>query len=64
MLYVKPLTKAEIVTLQEMHKNHPTYSVRVRAHAILMSYMGHRIQEIAKAYNRRYSKTLCNQLVL
>ena len=51
MLYVKPLTKAEIVTLQEMHKNHPTYSVRVRAHAILMSYMGYRIQEIAKAYN-------------
>ena len=51
MLYVKPLTRAEIVTLQEMHKNHPTYSVRIRAHAILMSYTGHRIQEIADAYN-------------
>jgi hypothetical protein len=51
MLYVNPLPKAEIVTLQEMHKNHPTYSVRMRAYAILMSYMGYRIQEIAKAYN-------------
>jgi hypothetical protein len=38
-----------------MHKNHPTYSVRVRAHAILMSYMGHRVQEIAKAYLQKKS---------
>ncbi len=51
MLYVNPLTRAEIVTLQEMHKNHPTYSVRMRAHAILMSYTGYRIQEIADVYN-------------
>lgn len=51
MLYVNPLTRAEIVTLQEMHKNHPTYSVRMRAHGILMSYEGYRVQEIAEAYN-------------
>ena len=51
MLYVNPLTRAEIVTLQEMHKNHPTYSVRMRAHGILMSYEGYRVQEIADAYN-------------
>ena len=51
MLYVNPLTRAEIVTLQEMHKNHPTYSVRMRAHGILMSYEGYRVQEIAQVYN-------------
>ncbi len=51
MLYVNPLTRTEIVTLQEMHKNHPTYSVRMRAHAILMSDEGYRVQEIGEVYN-------------
>ncbi len=51
MLYVNPLTGAEILTLQEMHKNHPTHSVRMRAHGILMSYEGYRVQEIAEVYN-------------
>jgi transposase len=51
MLYVNPLTGAEIVTLQEMPKNHPTHSVRMRAHAILMSDEGYQVQEIAGVYN-------------
>ena len=34
MLYIKRLTEEEIVTLEEMHKNHPRHLTRNRAHRI------------------------------
>lgn len=50
MLYVKPLSKPENITLQEMHKNHPSHWARARAHAVLLSGERYRLQEIARLY--------------
>ncbi len=50
MLYVKPLSRAERITLQEMNKNHPDHWARARAQAVLLSGERHRLQEIARLY--------------
>ena len=57
MVYVDPLCEAEIVTLESMHKNHPSPATRMRAHAIILSNRGYSIQEIAELY------TVCRQTV-
>jgi transposase len=57
MLYIKQLTVEEIITLEEMHKNHPLHLSRGRAHSILLSYAGYSIPMICSIYN------VCRQTV-
>ena len=47
MLFVKPLTEAEKLTLTDAHKYHPLSWTRLRAHCILLSAQGYKIKEIA-----------------
>jgi transposase len=46
MLFVKPLTKNELETLDQLHRNHKHHSHRVRAHIILLSHRGYSTTEI------------------
>ncbi|NJL58490.1 MAG: IS630 family transposase [Desulfobacteraceae bacterium] len=46
--YVSDLTEDEIITLKEMVKNHDSYPVRRRAHAVLLSYEKSGIKEIVR----------------
>ena len=57
MLFVNPLSEPEKVTLQGMHKHHPMHWTRMRAHAILLSASGYRVQAIAEIYG------VCRQTV-
>jgi transposase len=57
MLFVNPLSEAEIITLQEMHKNHPLHWTRMRAHTIVLSNEKYTVQAIAKIYG------VCRQVV-
>ncbi len=57
MVYVDTLCDAENVTLESMHKNHPSHATRIRAHAIVLSNRGYSIQEIADV------NTVCRQTV-
>ena len=50
MLTVNSLSPEEIQTLEEMHKNHPCHSPRIRAHAVLLSNTGFKLTEIASIY--------------
>jgi transposase len=50
MLTVNSLSPEEIQTLEEMHKNHPCHSPRIRAHAVLLSHTGFKLTEIASIY--------------
>ena len=40
MNFIEPLEEAEKITLREMHANHSSPSVRMRAHAVLLSDKG------------------------
>ena len=51
MINIHYLSPEEIHTLQEMHANHPCHAPRKRSHAILLSYTGFKLSEIAKIYN-------------
>ncbi len=57
MLLVTPLSEPEKVTLHEMHQHHPFHWTRMRAHAILLSASGYRVQAIAAIYG------VCRQTV-
>ena len=57
MLYIKKLTQEEIMTLNEMHKNHPLHLSRKRAHALLLSYKGYSVPMICFTYS------VCRQTV-
>lgn len=57
MLYIKQLTAEEIITLEEMHKNHSRHLSRNRAHIILLSYEGHSVPDICAIYH------ICRQTV-
>ena len=57
MLYNKPLTAEEIITLEEMHKNHPRHLTRRRAHNLLLSNNGYSVSEICAIYS------ICRQTV-
>ncbi len=37
MLFVEPLSKTELISLQAMNKNHPLSWTRIRANAVLLS---------------------------
>ena len=51
MLAVNTLPPEEILTLEEMHKNHPCHAPRIRAHAILLSGNGFKLAKIASIFN-------------
>jgi hypothetical protein len=51
MLAVNTLPPEEILTLEEMHNNHPCHAPRIRAHAILLSDVGFKLKEIASIFN-------------
>lgn len=51
MLFVTPLSLAEIKTLQEMHKNHWNNAPRIRSHAILLSAQGFKIKNLAEVFD-------------
>ena len=52
MNFVEPLEKAEKVTLKEMYADHPSPSVRVRAHAVLLSEKGFEVKEISRIFDK------------
>ena len=49
MKFVVPLSSAELTTLNELYKNHGIHRLRQRAHIILMSNNGMKIDTISKA---------------
>jgi transposase len=51
VIYVKPLTTEETITLNEMHKNHPLHMSRKRAHAIFLSHQGMSVPMICSIYS-------------
>ena len=57
MIYIDPLTTEEIITLNEMHKKHPLYLSRRRAHALILSHQGMSVPMICSIYN------VCRQTV-
>ena len=50
MKYVKPLSEAEIETLQQMHAHHPSHRARMRAQSLLLSHQRYTIPQIARVY--------------
>lgn len=50
MKYVSPLTEDEIITLNDIVKNGSTPRVRHRAHCVLLSAEGYKINEIANIF--------------
>src|SRR5215831_1219580 len=50
MKYVTPLNEAEIQTLHDMHRYHPSRRTRMRAHSLLLSHQGISIPRIAQIY--------------
>ena len=50
MKFVSCLSGESIFTLKEAMKNHPNFTVRVRAHSILLSNHRIKIKDIAKIY--------------
>ena len=50
MIYINKLTTEEIITLNEMHKNHPLHLSRKRAHSILLSHQGMSVPMICSTY--------------
>jgi transposase len=50
MKYITPLNEAEIQTLHEMHRSHPSRRARMRAHSLLLSHQGVSIPRIAQIY--------------
>jgi len=51
MNFVESLAETEKITLKEMFDNHPVRSVRVRAHAILLSDKGFDIKTITEVFD-------------
>jgi hypothetical protein len=50
ILTVSSLSPEEIQTLEEIHKNPPCHSPRIKAHAVLLSDTGFKLTEIASIY--------------
>ena len=50
MKFVKPLTEAEIATLHDMHRFHPSRRARMRAHCMLLSHQRYTLEDIAHVY--------------
>ena len=54
MKSVKPLSKDELITLQEAYANHPKKRVRIRAHAIILSSKKYSIKVLADIFDTRF----------
>lgn len=52
MNFTEPLEEDEKITLREMHANHPSPSVRMRAHAVLLSDRGFQIKELTAIFDK------------
>jgi len=50
VIYINQLTTEEIITLNEMHKNHPLHLSRKRAHSLLLSHQGMSVPMICSTY--------------
>jgi transposase len=48
MKHVKPLSKENMITLQELYKNGPCHRLRQRAHLLLLSDKGFSINELSQ----------------
>jgi transposase len=46
MLFIGQLAPEEVITLEEMHKNHPRHLTRKRAHSLLLSHQGYSVPMI------------------
>ena len=57
MIYIQQLSTEEILTLNEMHRNHPRYLSRRRAHALVLSHQGISVPMLCSTYN------VCRQTV-
>ena len=57
MLFIKPLTREEVESLEHLHKYHPHHVPRMRAHIILLSHKEQSISDIQIAY------PLCRQTI-
>ncbi len=57
MIIVDFLTREEILTLEDMHENHPCHAPRIRAHAILLSHAKFKLSLISRVY------AVCRQTV-
>ncbi len=57
MIIVGFLTDGEILTLEEMHENHPSHAPRIGAHAILLSHAKFKLSMISRVYG------VCRQTV-
>jgi transposase len=51
--YVAPLSEAELITLRQIHENHPSRRVRMRGLALVLSHDGYRIGQIADIFDVR-----------
>jgi len=52
MKFVQPIPEAVRITLQEMHRKHPTFRCRQRAQAILLGARGFTLEALwSDAYN-------------
>ena len=49
--FVTPLNNIQIQSLKNLHKNHPSARVRMRAHSILLNSKSFNINEISVIYN-------------
>jgi len=49
--FVTPLNNLQIQSLENLHKNHPSARVRMRAHSILLNSKSFNVNEIAAIYN-------------
>jgi transposase len=52
MNFTEPLEAAEKITLREMHAEHPSPSVRMRAHAVLLSDKEFETNEISEILDK------------
>jgi Homeodomain-like domain len=50
MKYVAPLRDAEIHTLHDMHRYHPSRRARMRAHSLRLSHQGDSLPHLAHVY--------------
>ena len=51
MFFVSPLSEIEIATLEAMRTYHPLPTARIRAHALILSNKGYKVQEIADIHD-------------
>ena len=61
--FVQPLSEAGQQELQAIYQNHPSFRVRQRAHALLLSYQGYTINQLQAIFqiNRDYISLLIDR---